>query len=172
MACSLRFPDALFPRPARIDTGGFVVSIDVMEHPVVVVADDDALSRHVLARRLLRWGYEPETFASASEALDRLARHEHIVAHFYIKRHSWNAAVQRLNFLVEQYPNYRDRDAASNQERENRTEETQKDIRIRGQVCAPGQTACRTSGMLSIARSRTKHQYPFDGGRPGSCSRH
>lgn len=50
------------------------MSFDVVENPVVVVADDDALSRHVLARRLLRWGYEPETFASASEALRRLER--------------------------------------------------------------------------------------------------
>jgi DNA uptake lipoprotein len=43
--------------------------------------------------------------------LDRLARHEHIVVKYYMKRRSWGAAVQRLNGLVEQYPNYRDRDA-------------------------------------------------------------
>jgi outer membrane protein assembly factor BamD len=46
-----------------------------------------------------------------NEALDRLAKHEHVVARFYIKRKSYLAAVQRLNFLVEQYPNYQDRDA-------------------------------------------------------------
>ena len=46
------------------------------------------------------------------EALDRLARHEHIVARFYAKRGSWNAAVQRLNFLIDTYPNYTERDAA------------------------------------------------------------
>jgi outer membrane protein assembly factor BamD len=53
----------------------------------------------------------PDAEKNLQEALDRLAKHEHSVARFYIKRHSWNAAVQRLNFLVEQYPNYHDRDA-------------------------------------------------------------
>jgi len=45
------------------------------------------------------------------EAMDRLAKHETIVAHYYMKRKSWNAAVQRLNYVVEQYPQYRERDA-------------------------------------------------------------
>ena len=43
------------------------------------------------------------------EVQDRLAKHEQIVARFYMKRRSWYAAVQRLNGLVEQYPNYGDR---------------------------------------------------------------
>ncbi len=43
------------------------------------------------------------------EATDRLAKHEHIVARFYMKRKSWISAVQRLNFLVDSYPNYSDR---------------------------------------------------------------
>jgi len=43
------------------------------------------------------------------EVQDRLAKHEQIVARFYMKRKSWLAAVQRLNGLVEQYPNYRER---------------------------------------------------------------
>jgi outer membrane protein assembly factor BamD len=42
-------------------------------------------------------------------AMDRLAKHEHIVAKFYIKRKSYVSAVQRLNFLVDTYPNYSDR---------------------------------------------------------------
>jgi len=50
--------------------------------------------------------------AKRQEVLDRLARHEHQVARFYIKRHSYNAAVQRLNFLIDTYPNYNDRAAA------------------------------------------------------------
>ncbi len=45
------------------------------------------------------------------DVLDRLAKHEHLVARFYMKRHSYNAAVLRLNGLVERYPNYKDRDA-------------------------------------------------------------
>ena len=44
-----------------------------------------------------------------SEVIDRLAKHEQIVARFYMKRRSWYAAVQRLNGLVEDYPNYSDR---------------------------------------------------------------
>jgi outer membrane protein assembly factor BamD len=43
------------------------------------------------------------------EVLDRLAKHEHLVARFYMKRGSWTSAVQRLNYLVDTYPNYNDR---------------------------------------------------------------
>lgn len=43
------------------------------------------------------------------QAVDRLAKHEHIVAKFYMKRKSYLSAVQRLNFLVDTYPNYTDR---------------------------------------------------------------
>jgi outer membrane protein assembly factor BamD len=53
-----------------------------------------------------------EAEARRQDALDRLARHEHIVARFYMKRGSWNAALQRLNFLIDTYPNYNDRAAA------------------------------------------------------------
>jgi outer membrane protein assembly factor BamD len=51
----------------------------------------------------------PEAEKHLAEALDRLAKHEHIVARFYMKRKSWISAVQRLNFLVDTYPNYSDR---------------------------------------------------------------
>jgi outer membrane protein assembly factor BamD (BamD/ComL family) len=44
--------------------------------------------------------------------MDRLARHEHMVARFYIKRGSNTAAVQRLNFLIDTYANYNDRAGA------------------------------------------------------------
>jgi outer membrane protein assembly factor BamD len=50
--------------------------------------------------------------ARKQEALDRLAKHEHIVARYYMKRGSWLASVQRLNFLIDTYPNYNERDAA------------------------------------------------------------
>ena len=52
-----------------------------------------------------------EADAKRQEVLDRLARHEHIVAKFYIKRGSWLAATQRLNFLIDSYPNFVQRDA-------------------------------------------------------------
>jgi outer membrane protein assembly factor BamD len=52
-----------------------------------------------------------EAEARRQEVLDRLARHEHIVARFYMKRGSWNAASQRLNYLIDQYPNFPARDA-------------------------------------------------------------
>lgn len=54
---------------------------------------------------------KPEAEARKQEIMDRLGRHEHIVAKFYMKRGSWNAASQRLNFLIDQYPAYAARDA-------------------------------------------------------------
>jgi outer membrane protein assembly factor BamD len=50
-----------------------------------------------------------EATARRQDVLDRLAKHEHIVARFYMKRGSWNASVQRLNYLVDTYPYYNDR---------------------------------------------------------------
>ena len=44
--------------------------------------------------------------------LDHLAKHEHIVARYYIKRRSFRAAEQRLNYLIQTYPNYVDRAGA------------------------------------------------------------
>lgn len=46
------------------------------------------------------------------EVVDRLARHEHIVAKFYMKRGSNTSAVQRLNYLIDTYANYSDRAGA------------------------------------------------------------
>jgi outer membrane protein assembly factor BamD len=54
---------------------------------------------------------KPEAETRLQDVLDRLARHEHVVARYYIKRHSYDAAVRRLNGLVEQYPNYKEKDA-------------------------------------------------------------
>ncbi|HEX9162183.1 MAG TPA: outer membrane protein assembly factor BamD [Thermoanaerobaculia bacterium] len=51
----------------------------------------------------------PEAEKSLNDATDRLAKHEHSVARYYMKRKSWLSAVQRLNFLVDSYPNYTDR---------------------------------------------------------------
>lgn len=53
----------------------------------------------------------PEAEKKLAEVVDRLAKHEHVVARYYMKRKSYNAAVQRLNGLVEQYPNYTERAA-------------------------------------------------------------
>lgn len=53
----------------------------------------------------------PEAEQRLQDVLDRLAKHEHIVARFYMKRGAWLAAFQRLNGLVERFPNYRERDA-------------------------------------------------------------
>ena len=54
----------------------------------------------------------PEAEKRQRDVLDRLAKHEHIIARFYMKRRSYPAAVQRLNFLIDTYPNYGERDAA------------------------------------------------------------
>lgn len=54
----------------------------------------------------------PEAEARRQDALNRLARHEHLVARYYIKRGSHNSAVQRLNYLIDTYANYDDRAGA------------------------------------------------------------
>lgn len=55
--------------------------------------------------------FRPEAEKRRQDVLDRLAKHEHVVARFYIKRKQYNAAVLRLNGIVEKYPNYHDKDA-------------------------------------------------------------
>jgi len=54
----------------------------------------------------------PEAEKRLQDALDRLAKHEHIVAKYYMKRRSYPAAVQRLNYLIDTYPKYSDRAGA------------------------------------------------------------
>ncbi|HEX7676516.1 MAG TPA: outer membrane protein assembly factor BamD [Thermoanaerobaculia bacterium] len=51
----------------------------------------------------------PEMDKRVQDVLDRLAKHDHIIAEYYIKRRSYFAAVQRLNGIVETYPNYSER---------------------------------------------------------------
>jgi len=51
----------------------------------------------------------PEASKRRQDVLDRLAKHDHIVARYYIKRGSYNAAVGRLNSIMEKYPDYADR---------------------------------------------------------------
>jgi outer membrane protein assembly factor BamD len=48
----------------------------------------------------------PEAEKRLAEARDRLARHEHLVASFYLKSGNARAALGRLNALVDEYPNY------------------------------------------------------------------
>ncbi len=45
------------------------------------------------------------------EVLDRLAKHEQIIARYYMKRRSWDAAVRRLNYVVDNYRQFNERDA-------------------------------------------------------------
>lgn len=56
--------------------------------------------------------YRPEAEKRLQEAMDRLGQHELIVARFYMKRGSYAAAIQRLNYLIEAYPAFSERDAA------------------------------------------------------------
>ena len=53
-----------------------------------------------------------EAEARRNDAINRLARHEHIVARYYIRRGSPLSAVQRLNYLIDTYANYNDRAGA------------------------------------------------------------
>lgn len=48
----------------------------------------------------------PQAEEKIRQAMDRLAEHEHQVARFYMQRGAWDAAVTRLNTIVEQYPDY------------------------------------------------------------------
>jgi outer membrane protein assembly factor BamD len=54
----------------------------------------------------------PEAEKRLGDALDRLAKHEHIVAKYYMKRKSYASSVQRLNYLIDTYPKYSDRAGA------------------------------------------------------------
>lgn len=58
-----------------------------------------------------RSSYRPEAEKRLQEASDRLAKHEHLVARFYMKRGAWDSAIARLNVIVDQYPDYSDRDS-------------------------------------------------------------
>lgn len=62
-----------------------------------------------MIRTYPRSSLRPQAEKYLGEAIDRLARHEHMIARFYMKRRSWAAAVQRLNYLVDNYPGYTDR---------------------------------------------------------------
>ncbi|HVT43337.1 MAG TPA: outer membrane protein assembly factor BamD [Thermoanaerobaculia bacterium] len=53
--------------------------------------------------------YRTEAQDRLQQALDRLAKHDHIVARFYMKRGNFKAAIDRLNGIVDQYPGYVDR---------------------------------------------------------------
>ena len=65
-----------------------------------------------MLRTFPRSALRPEAEKHLQEATDRLARHDHVVARYYAKRKSWTAAIQRLNFVIDTYPGYTDRDAA------------------------------------------------------------
>ena len=54
--------------------------------------------------------FRPLAEKKLAEANDRLAEHEHLVARFYIQRESHNAAVERLNGVIDNYPSYTRRD--------------------------------------------------------------
>ncbi|HEY4640260.1 MAG TPA: outer membrane protein assembly factor BamD [Thermoanaerobaculia bacterium] len=64
-----------------------------------------------MVRAYPRSPLRPEADVKLHDVQDRLAKHEHMIARYYIKRGSYFAALQRLNALVDSYPNYTDRDA-------------------------------------------------------------
>ncbi len=65
-----------------------------------------------MLRAFPRSALRPEAEKYLQQAYDRLGKHEHVIARFYMKRGSYNAAVQRLNYLIDTYRNYAERDAA------------------------------------------------------------
>ncbi|MBW3671057.1 MAG: outer membrane protein assembly factor BamD, partial [Acidobacteria bacterium] len=56
--------------------------------------------------------HRPEAEEKLREALDRLAKSEHLIARFYMNREKWDASVNRLNYLLETYPDYTEREKA------------------------------------------------------------
>jgi len=106
-----------YPGSDRADYGMLqigMVSYKQMERP----DRDQAKTREAveklndMIRAYPRSPLRPEAEKRLAEATDRLAKHEHIVARYYIKRRSFLAATQRLNFLIDTYPQYSDRAAA------------------------------------------------------------
>ena len=65
-----------------------------------------------MLRSYPRSSLKPEAEKRHQEVLDRLGKHEHMIAKYYLKKHSNFSAVQRLNYLIDTYPTYTDRAAA------------------------------------------------------------
>jgi len=55
--------------------------------------------------------HRPEAEEKLRKAYDRLAKHEHVIARFYMKRGRFDSAVLRLNNIVDRFPDYNERDA-------------------------------------------------------------
>ena len=55
--------------------------------------------------------HRPEAEEKLRKAYDRLAKHEHVIARFYMKRGRPDSAVIRLNNIVDRFPDYVERDA-------------------------------------------------------------
>jgi len=55
--------------------------------------------------------HRPEAEEKLRKAYDRLAKHEHVIARFYMKRGRHDSAVIRLNNIVDRFPDYVERDA-------------------------------------------------------------
>lgn len=55
--------------------------------------------------------HRPEAEEKLRKAYDRLARHEHLIARFYMRRGRFDSAVIRLNNIVDRFPDYVERDA-------------------------------------------------------------
>jgi outer membrane protein assembly factor BamD len=91
-----------------------MVSYKQMERP----DRDQAKTREALEkfddmlRAYPRSPLHTEAQARRQDVVNRLAKHEHIIARYYMKRGSWNAALLRLNGLIDQYGQYNERDAA------------------------------------------------------------
>lgn len=65
-----------------------------------------------MIRAYPRSSLKAEAEARLRDVHDHLGTHEHMVAKYYIKRGSLDAAVRRLNYLIDTYPNFKDKDAA------------------------------------------------------------
>lgn len=106
-----RYPGSEFADYAMLQIAN--VSFEQMERP----DRDQTKTREAVERfRDMLAAYpnskhRPEAEERLQLALDRLAKHEHIVARFYMQRRNFEAAISRLNGIVDTYPGYAERDA-------------------------------------------------------------
>lgn len=60
--------------PRKVATGQIVPSLEEVESQRILVAEDDSLSRKILVRFLVQWGFKPEEASDGQQAMMGLRR--------------------------------------------------------------------------------------------------
>jgi outer membrane protein assembly factor BamD len=106
-----------YPGSDRADYA--MLQIAMVSYAQMEKADRDQAKTHEavekfndMIRAYPRSTLRPEAEKHLQETFDRLAKHEHLIAKYYMKRGSFEAATHRLNYLIDTYANYNDRAGA------------------------------------------------------------